>query len=262
MKTTEKIKILIKIALNGKHLKRVSTKEPIFIGGCGRSGTTILLSILGAHKKIQAIPYESSIFLLKNLEVNSKIKTKVLLYNLLIKHKKKSAHRWLEKTPRNIHSIKEIKNIFDNKFKFIHIVRDGRDVITSKHPTKNKNEYWIDTDRWVKDVQEGLKYKNDKNVLTIKYEDLVSSRSDVIMSILNFIDEEYTDEIDNYTNYTNVKKNSAWNKEVQKIYNTSVKKWEEPEHRYVIEDFYNNEKAMNLMLSLRYIEFNKGTKIK
>ena len=47
-------------------------KPPIFIVGCGRSGTTLLLRILGKHENIYAIEEESHLF------VN--YKTKVFLY--------------------------------------------------------------------------------------------------------------------------------------------------------------------------------------
>src|SRR5436190_13903882 len=35
--------------------------EPIFIVGCGHSGTSLLLAILGAHSRIFAAPFESRI---------------------------------------------------------------------------------------------------------------------------------------------------------------------------------------------------------
>ncbi len=37
-------------------------KSPILIGGCGRSGTTLLTSILSSHPKIALIPHETGIF--------------------------------------------------------------------------------------------------------------------------------------------------------------------------------------------------------
>ena len=37
-------------------------KPPIYIGGCGRSGTTLLLSILSSHPEIFACPGELEMF--------------------------------------------------------------------------------------------------------------------------------------------------------------------------------------------------------
>ena len=36
--------------------------SPLIIGGCGRSGTTLLLSVLSAHPKVLAIPHETEAF--------------------------------------------------------------------------------------------------------------------------------------------------------------------------------------------------------
>jgi tetratricopeptide (TPR) repeat protein len=41
----------------------IKVKNPIFVVGCGHSGTSVMLALLGSHPCLYPIPYESSIFL-------------------------------------------------------------------------------------------------------------------------------------------------------------------------------------------------------
>ena len=58
----KKIFIPLITAIGKKIEKRRFTCPPVYIGGCGRSGTTLLLSILSAHKDIFACPRELNPF--------------------------------------------------------------------------------------------------------------------------------------------------------------------------------------------------------
>lgn len=227
-------------------------KPPIFIGGCGRSGTTLLLSILGAHPKIQAIDHEAYFFQTEPSLYNDTLRKIRIIYNLTRKPIKKTSYRWCEKTPSNILKVDQIFNFFDKDVKFIHIVRDGRDVITSKHPLK-LNEYWVTIDRWIKDVSEGLRFSLNYDIYMLKYEDLVKNYDVTMKRLLKFLGEKYTEDLKNFHLYTNVKKDRAWNNSVEKINLNSIKKWEKKEHREVLNEFYRNDAAMNLLKKLGYI---------
>ena len=61
---------------------------------------------------------------------------------------------------------------FRERVKIIHIVRDGRDVVLSRHPVDTAR-HWISPSRWVEDVSAGLSFEGHPQVLTIRYEDLV-----------------------------------------------------------------------------------------
>jgi hypothetical protein len=60
-----------------------SEYNPVFIVGCGHSGTTLILRILAEHKNLHVIDYESDIFnkgvtrykLIKELEKKRKLYT-------------------------------------------------------------------------------------------------------------------------------------------------------------------------------------------
>lgn len=145
-------------------------KPPFFIVGCPRSGTTLLQVLLDAHPDI-AIPPESFIFQrfppiwkcygdLAN-DANLRLLAGDLLHDERIRDwglavspdefcrrlggrsirdavsllfqlyaAQKGKHRWGDKTPQHALFLKEITAVFPDA-KFIHFVRDGRDVAES-----------------------------------------------------------------------------------------------------------------------------------
>lgn len=91
-------------------------------------------------------------------------------------------------------------NIFDyfrEGLRFIHIVRDGRDVITSRQP-KKPSKYYVSSERWINDVSAGLNYKDDDRLLMIKYENLVRNYSEIIKKKCEFIGVDFAQELNNY----------------------------------------------------------------
>lgn len=143
--------------------------DPIFIVGCGRSGTTLLRLILNRHSSI-SIPEETWFFpqlyrelpdLLREENWRKSIAERVLqlnsihfpnlaadsLENALLGTGKddvagiislvnrefmtrEGKRRWGDKTPGYVLHLRHIKKLFP-KAKVIHIVRDGRDVVPS-----------------------------------------------------------------------------------------------------------------------------------
>ena len=70
---------------------------PVLICGCGHSGTTLMLSILGAHSELQAIPFESSF---ARRPPVSAADFRMFFDVLCLYHERK---RWVEKTPMHVH---------------------------------------------------------------------------------------------------------------------------------------------------------------
>lgn len=150
-----------------------SEAPAIFIGGCGRSGTTLLRIILGRHKDLWSAPelnvhantiealYERFPFLPKKTyllydeviikELASKFKTTTdeiisirdqatSLPNFIEKlfsalSLRAGKKRWIEKTPKNV-TILDFLFTYFPKATFIHVIRDGRDTAASlrHHP--------------------------------------------------------------------------------------------------------------------------------
>ncbi|MFW6265995.1 MAG: sulfotransferase family protein [Halanaerobiales bacterium] len=222
--------------------------DPIIIGGCGRSGTTLLLSIISAHPNIFAFPREIGIF----SEWHKGRPRLDRLYRYVLIHKiPNECNRWCEKTPANVRYFDRILDYFQGKVKLIHIVRDGRDVMLSRHP-KDPDKYWVSPERWVNDVKAGLKFKENSRVLTIKYENLIMNFKVSLEKICDFIDEECREELYNWHDNTAVKKNEAWGGSVKELHAESIGKYKKPENRKRVKEVMKNEKVVELLKELNY----------
>lgn len=238
-----------------RHLMRWRFPDPpIFIGGAPRSGTTLLISILATHPHIHAIDYETAAF---HPEYRPEKLLSALLFEPDSRRWKRVAagkRRYCEKTPGNIRHVDQLNELFQGRLRCINIVRDGRDVVTSRHP-ENPGDYWVPIKRWVRDVKFGLKAQNKGLALTIKYEDLVAEPLRVIRTICEYLDEPFYPAMMEYekndTPLTTITKH-AWNAVARPINAASVRKWERPEHRARIEEFYNNAEAVSLLHQLGY----------
>jgi len=163
----------------------------------------------------------------------------------------KSSNRWCEKTPRNIHHIYQIDNYFNGNFRFIQIIRDGRDVILSKHPT-DKDKYWVSPERWIRDVSTGLKIADNPKVHTVKYEDLVLDFGNSVAEICSFLDIKPSKEILNWHMNATVTRNRAYHTKVQHINALSVGKWKESKYEKRVEELTGDPKGLKLLESLGY----------
>jgi len=219
-------------------------KPPILIGGCGRSGTTLLLSILSSHSSIQAINDEIYAFYPRPYRLHR-------LNQALKNEKKIPKKRWCEKTPKNIRAIPDILQLFGNKVKFIHIVRDPRDVITSVHPN-HPDQYWVSPERWIEDVAEGFKYK--ERTLLIRYEDLVFDMKKTVQTICDYIDEFFESNMLDIQRNATVRQNIAWgNEQIKQIHTQSVQRWKKDKFQSRVNSLLHNEKAIVLMRKLGYL---------
>lgn len=234
---------------------KVFRKPPILIGGCGRSGTSILLSILSAHPNIYGVDVETNIFgyqrKFSGVFLNRINNYRKLLPYLLEREKVLTATRWCEKTPRNVRFLPEIMAEFRGKVRIVHIIRDGRDVVCSKHPMSGV--YHVPIERWVRDVRAGLKFIEHPSVFTLKYEDLVSDFEVKVSNLLAFLDEEYCVEVEQFHEFANVRTHEAFDGgKVERIKTSSIQKWRRSEHAERVDQFYRNEDAVSLLKQLGY----------
>lgn len=155
---------------------------PIFIVGCGHSGTSVLLNILDMHPHIHAVPFESRVF----LKSRWKIRLAQFFWNKNTIATGKN--RWAEKTPAHIHAISRILAIYPNA-KILLIIRDGRDVAISLR--KRTGDFAAGVKRWMEDNRAGEAFWNHPQVFKLTYEEMVSQFDSVIPCVCEFLGEPY-----------------------------------------------------------------------
>ncbi|MBN1797164.1 MAG: sulfotransferase [Spirochaetales bacterium] len=165
------------------------TKSPIFIVGCGHSGTSLLLAILGSHSMLYAIPYESYLCFC------SRIKAFIKRLDFRFLTIAAGKRRWIEKTPKHIYCIEKLFKIYPQA-KILLIIRDGRDVACSIQDRNGSLASGIN--RWVKDNRAGEPFWEHENVYVLKYENIIEDFEETISGVLAFLGEHYEQEIREY----------------------------------------------------------------
>lgn len=198
----------------------VSQRKIVIIGGCGRSGSTILRVMLDTHSQIASGP-ESLLFLPipinpedleSKFEISSKRSgewaRKYGRWEFIIRFQKaylakRKRTLWADKTSRNVHRFGAILKHFPNT-KLLHIVRDARDVVASlrTHPKRRVvngkieetgivNPFEACLERWLFAVSDGFKYRDHPNYHEVRYEDLVSETESTLLDVCRHIGIEY-----------------------------------------------------------------------
>jgi len=209
--------------------------SPVFILGVPRSGTTLLRVLFDSHPQFACGPeapwLARGAHSLKQLYyymaddkfgyvANFGVSREVLrdrfasyVNSIFMAYaEKKGKSRWVEKTPDNCLDIPFLIELFPDA-KFIHIVRDGRDVACStailsrerkaisswhsdnllmddgvvvKNTIHNAALRW---EVWNRIIEENL--EKAKHKIIVKYEDLVTETHITLTHLLEFIGEEY-----------------------------------------------------------------------
>ncbi|MCA9380083.1 sulfotransferase [Candidatus Dojkabacteria bacterium] len=231
--------------------KITKKKPPIFIGGEGRSGTTLMRAMLNNHPKIFCGP-ETHFFTDKDFisfynslqtkytgrisEYNENVHDEVnemysgIINNFFTKHANKyNKERWADKTPYNVKSIDFLLDVFDGDIKFIHMIRDGRDVAASiiSMPWGPKTIEEA-AHSWSSIIKNTRKHVGKDYYLEIKYEDLVLKQDVILREICDFIDERFVASMLEFYNSENLggTKESSFSQIKQPLYDKAIARWE------------------------------------
>jgi len=201
---------------------------PVFIAGCGRSGTTFLRFVLNCKNEI-FIPNECG-FLIDYLKLGKYV-PEALLRKLLfnepqlrlwfknpsvkindignavrkiheIESLQSGCKTWGQKTPKFVRYIQLFEENVGDNIKWVLIYRDPRAVVSSMLKSE-RHTYSISraVKRWKQDNKILIDLKSNstkQNVLFVKYEDLV---------------ENFENESDKIFNFTGLQKVSVWDLE-------------------------------------------------
>lgn len=221
--------------LTGEH----AFEEPFFIIGCGRSGNTLLRSMLVAggevsippesyvwpriiriYKAYNFLPWEKLCSLIiaefeaykefYTWEVNlyeahqqaRKLKGKEQTLSNIINEvyktyqleKIEKVKRWGDKTPINTLYIDKILKVYP-KAKFIHIVREPKDVVSSYLKAGLYNDFNEAANFWKLAVEKALSLEekvSSKQFILVKYEELVEFPEIQLNNICDFLNLKYT----------------------------------------------------------------------
>jgi hypothetical protein len=178
------------LAYSQQFVRYGSLGSPIFVVGCGHSGTSLLLSVLGTHPSIHAIPGESYAACKRDRKHFEKA-VKFFNAETILSGKK----RWAEKTPKHVTVMGEILDWIP-ECKILLIIRDGRDVALSISRRNGSLRKGIE--RWVNDNAAAEPHWDHPRVYKIKYEDIVGDFNKSMGGLMPFIGEEFYPEMANF----------------------------------------------------------------
>ncbi|TVQ80141.1 MAG: sulfotransferase [Phycisphaeraceae bacterium] len=198
----------------------------VFIVGCGRSGTTVLREMIDRHPQF-AIGAETTflcdflnadrlaeIWKLDAAHVRELAKRSENVVRFAETFFREHAERegkpqWGDKTPRNISVLPWLLHAFPNS-RFIHIIRDGRDVACSRATFRTHTlvrgkvvkrrqpktlSYADAAGEWVRAVTLGLAYESHPRVTSVRYERLIEEPERELRRVTDFLGVDYSPEL-------------------------------------------------------------------
>ncbi len=259
---------------------------PIFIGGAGRSGTTLVRVILDSHPHIACgpefkltpvvgdflrkveneLPQISQNYHLPADAVPHGLRQ--LLESLLMPYLAQSGKRRIaEKTPHNVAFFPQLHQIFPDS-PLIHVIRDGRDVVASLlqmdwrdiatgNPMPITSDVRAAASYWADIVSRARNAAADPNLaqryFEIRYEDLVTDPEPILRQLFAFLGEPWDTTVLHYYEQThNLAGESSREQVSQPLYTRAVGRWRKdlsPEEQAVVKEI-----AGDLLIDLGYAE--------
>ena len=260
------------------------TKAPIIIGGCPRSGTTLLRTMLDSHPNIYSGPELAITMQTAQAAIDSWNRIgdraaysygledgdfaegfgKALEHVLERIREKSGKPRVADKMPQSIQHFPTLCWMLPES-KFVHVIRDGRDVAASllrrddmfddntgelmdfcKNPISGVR-YWS----WI--VQRGMKLRSphpcSDRYYELYYEDLVNFPKETMVNLLEFLDEPWDESVLEHSTYEHNMENDK-GLEVQPVTNSRIGRWKDQ-----LNDLQKKEVHMEIGKMLRVLNY-------
>jgi hypothetical protein len=217
--------------------------DPVFLVGAERSGTTLLCLMLDHHPKLAFLrgfefavdqlddtgKYPHNInqyheylqhhrmFSAFGLHIDPQLSYKQLVQSFLTQKQQRDKKMLIGATIH--HKFHQILHIWPQA-KFIHLLRDGRDVALSNIDMGWAGNMYTGVERWIEAEliwQQMQTQLSPAQQLSIKYEDLIINPKQILTVICNFLQLEFDEAMFNYVNTTtyampNVSSLQRWRK--------------------------------------------------
>jgi len=224
--------------------------DPLFLGGECRSGTTLLRVMFDAHSAIACGP-----------ETHFLVDDKLRRYHHHFRGKwwkrakgygyttedmddlvrdfvrgwfetymlRRGKRRWADKTPQTIQVLPYVWELFPTA-KFVHLIRDGRDVTCSILPQNwGPNTVKDAARRWVECIEKGVAHRGDtERYMEVRYEDLATEPEREVRRVLDFIGEEFEPQMLEYHRQDHdmpADTESSAAQVARPLYTTSIGRW-------------------------------------
>jgi hypothetical protein len=118
-------------------------------------------------------------------------------YHFYARHHKPTATRWGDKSTNNALFIDALLKLYPQA-QFIHIIRDGRDVVASRLVRGWHDDIGLACDSWLKIIGQALDAQIRGSVdqfLELRYEDLVRQPEPIVREVADFLDLPFVPEM-------------------------------------------------------------------
>ena len=189
--------------------------RPIFIIGSPRSGTTLLRLLLDSHPNISCGSETHFLTQMERIVGHNWYSIELFQFDKAYWHRKiaeffdtfqsdyalsRGKHRWAEKTPQYTLRVEFINHLFPD-CQFIHMIRDGRDVVTSHRDRWGFRSALASINAWRTYVQTAQCFGRslpDDRYHELRYEALVDQPEAVMRRAFEYLHEPWVPEVLEY----------------------------------------------------------------